>query len=241
MTPRSSPPPPKRNTGGGGGGGSNRPPKVDGPKNIQYDEHGTEPLATFEAEDPENTEITWQIEDTDAEHFRITEYGVLTFVKPPDHENPIDFRLNNSDQIRLMAVDGGIPRASGRFQVRMEIMPVNEIGPIIGEEELSVDKNSIGAIGRYEAQDPEGDTLAWSLSSADAELFEIDEDGTLSLQAALDFERPASESATNNYSFNVVATDDNKRPVSQELPVTVEVTDVNEDPITASRRISYWN
>ena len=204
---------------------------MDGPKSLQYDEHGTVPLGTYEAEDPEGTEITWQIEDTDAEHFRISEDGVLTFVKSPDYENPIDFRLNNTYEIRLMAVDSGIPRASGRMQVRIEIMPVNEIGPITGDEELSVDENSIGAISQYEAEDPEGDTVAWSLSGADAALFEIDEEGTLSLNAALDFESPTSEAGTNNYSLNVVATDDNKRPVSQELPVAVEVTNVNEDPI----------
>ena len=70
-------PPTRRGGGGGGGGGgsSNRPPSVDGPKNLQYPEHGTEPVATYTAEDPEGTAITWQIEDTDAEHFRISEEG----------------------------------------------------------------------------------------------------------------------------------------------------------------------
>ena len=87
---------------------------MDGPKNLQYPEHGTELVATYEATDPEGTEITWQIEDTDAEHFRISEDGVLSFIKSPDYENPVDFRLNNTYEIRILAVDSGIPSQPGR-------------------------------------------------------------------------------------------------------------------------------
>ena len=231
----SPPPPPPPRTGGGGGGGggsSNRPPSVDGPKNLQYAEHGTEPVATYTAEDPEGTEITWQIEDTDAEHFRISEEGVLSFIKPPDYEKPVDFRLNNTYEIRILAVDSGIPRNQGRLQVRIEIKQVNEIGPASGEVQLSVEEGQTGPLSQYQAQDPEEDSIGWSLSGSDAALFQIDEAGTLSLNEPLDFEAPASAAGTNDYSLNVVATDDNRRPVSMELPVTVAVTNVNEGPVS---------
>ena len=216
--------------GGGGGGSSNRPPSVDGPRNLQYPEHGAGPVAIYTAEDPEGTEITWQIEDTDAKHFRISEEGVLSFVNPPDYENPVDFRLNNTYSIRLLAVDSGIPRTSGRLQVNIEIKQVNEIGPITGETQLSVEENSTGILGQYLAEDPEEDAVSWSVSGPDADLFAIDEAGALSLKEPLDFESPASADGTNDYTINVVATDDNRRPVSRELPVTVKVTNVNEAP-----------
>ena len=90
--------------GGGGGGSSNRAPEITGPKSLQYPEHSTEPVATYEAEDPEGTEIRWEIEDSDSEHFRISDEGVLRFITPPDYENPVDFRLNNTYEIRLLAV-----------------------------------------------------------------------------------------------------------------------------------------
>ena len=221
-----------RSSGGGSGGSSNRPPTVDGPRTIQYPEHGTEPVATYTAEDPEGTAITWQIEDTDAEHFRISEEGVLSFRKPPDYENPVDFRLNNTHEIRILAVDSGIPRASGRLQVRIEIKQVNEIGPIAGETELSAEENFSGTLAQYAAQDPEGDTIGWSLSGPDAAFFQIDEAGSLSLNESLDFESPASATGANDYSFNVVAIDDNRRPVSVELPITVAITNVNEGPVS---------
>ena len=228
------PPPPSRGGGGGGGGGgsANRPPSIDGPKSLQYPEHSTEPVATYTATDPEETEISWGVEDSDEEHFRISEDGVLTFIKPPDYEDPVDFRLNNTYEIRILAFDSGIPRASGRLQVRIEIKDVNEIGPITGETALSVAENTSGSLATYQAEDPEEDAVSWSLSGSDATLFQIDESGTLSLNDALDFEAPASAAGANDYSLNVVATDDNRRPVSLELPVTVSVTNVNEGPIS---------
>ena len=230
--PPPTPSPPRGGGGGGGGGGSsNRSPEITGPKSLQYPEHGTGPVATYEAEDPEGTAIRWKIQDSDHEHFRISEDGVLSFINPPDYENPVDFRLNNTYEIRLLAVDSGIPRASGRLQVRLEIKQVNEIGPVTGEVQLSAEEGQTGPLGKYQAQDPEEDSIGWSLSGSDASLFQIDEAGTLSLNEPLDFEAPASAAGTNDYSLTVIATDDGKSPVSQQIEVTVTVTDLNEAPV----------
>ena len=218
--------------GGGGGGSSNRPPEITGPKSLQYPEHSTEPVATYEAEDPEGTEIRWEIEDSDSEHFRISDEGVLRFITPPDYENPVDFRLNNTYEIRLLAFDSGSPSRSDRLQVRIEIKRVNELDPINGESQASIAEDHSGPIGQYQAEDPEGDAIAWSLTGPDAALFQIDEAGTLSLNAALDFEALGSAAGTNDYALTVVATDDGRDPVSQQLEVTVTLTDVNEEPIS---------
>ena len=86
-------------------------------------------------------------------------------------------------------------------------------------------------LSQYQSQDPEGDAVQWSLSGPDAALFQIDETGALSLSSALDFEAPASASGTNNYVISIVATDDGKSPVSQQLEVIVTVIDVNEAPV----------
>ena len=55
---------------------------ADGP--IMYAENGTGPVATYTAEDPEGTAITWTLDD-DGDVFDIDE-GVLTFKQPPDYE-----------------------------------------------------------------------------------------------------------------------------------------------------------
>ena len=115
--------------------------------------------------------------------------------------------------------------------MRIEIKQVNELRPVTGEVQLSVEEGKTGTLAQYIAQDPEEDSIGWSLSASDAALFQIDEAGTLSLNEPLDFEAPASAAGTNDYSLNVVATDDNRRPVSMELPVAVTVTNVNEGPV----------
>ena len=217
----SRPPTPGGGGGGGGGGSSNRAPEITGPKSLQYPEHSTEPVATYEAEDPEGTEIRWEIEDSDSEHFRISDEGVLRFITPPDYENPVDFRLNNTYEIRLLAFDSGRPSRSDRLQVRIKIKRVNELDPVNGESQASIAEDHSGPIGQYQAEDPEGDAVAWSLTGPDSALFQIDEAGTLSLSSALDFEALGSAAGTNDYSVTVVATDDGRDPVSQQLEVTV--------------------
>ena len=231
--PPPTPSPPRGGGGGGGSGGgsSNRPPEITGPKRLQFPEQNTEPVATYKGEDPEGHEIRWEIEDSDHEHFRISEDGVLSFITPPDYENPVDFRLNNTYEIRLLVVDSGIPRASGRLQVRIEIKRVNELDPVSGEVQITVAENQAGVLSQYQTQDPEGDAVQWSLSGPDAALFQIDEAGTLSLSGALDFEAPANATKTNSYVIFVIATDDGKSPVSQQIEVTVTVTDLNEAPV----------
>ena len=53
---------------------------------IEYPEKGTGPVATYTAEDPEGTTITWSLEGTDATYFRI-EDGVLSFKETPNYES----------------------------------------------------------------------------------------------------------------------------------------------------------
>ena len=61
--------------------------------------------------------------------------------------------------------------------------------------------------------------MQWSLFGPDAALFQIDEAGTLPLIGALDYEAPASAAESNDYDLTVVATDDGKPPVSQQIEV----------------------
>ena len=131
-----------------------------------------------------------------------------------------------------MPFDSGRPSRSDRLKVRIEIKRVNELDPVNGESQSSIAEDHSGPIGQYQAEDPEGDAVAWSLTGPDAALFQIDEAGTLSLNAALDFEALGSAAGTNDYSVTIVATDDGKPPVSQQLEVTVTLTDVNEEPIS---------
>ena len=56
---------------------------------ADYEENGTDPVATFTATDPEGAGVEWAVEGTDAGKFDITG-GVLTFKSPPNFEMPGD-------------------------------------------------------------------------------------------------------------------------------------------------------
>ncbi len=113
------------------------------------------------------------------------------------------------------------------------ILLESNVGPI-AEGRLSILEGETGALARCQVQIAEGASVQWSLAGNDAALFQIDEEGILSLNTVPDFEAPASAAGTNFYSITVVATDDFRRPVSQERPITVKVTNVNERPTTSS-------
>ena len=56
---------------------------------IMYAENGTAPVRTFTSEDPEGMGIHWDVTGVDADDFMVSG-GVLTFMDPPDYENPTD-------------------------------------------------------------------------------------------------------------------------------------------------------
>ena len=79
----------------------NEPPEVDAARRplqevqgsddavtCDYDENGTDPVATFSAMDPEGENIAWSLDGNDAEDFDITG-GVLSFKSSPNYESPM--------------------------------------------------------------------------------------------------------------------------------------------------------
>ncbi len=76
-------------------------------------------------------------------------------------------------------------------------------------------------------------TVTLTLGGTDAALFSITDAGTLTFNAAPDFEMPRgmdlSGTNTNNYALTVTATGDTN-PAAMSGPITVTVTDVNEAP-----------
>ena len=61
---------------------------------VHYDENGMGMVRDFDSTDPEGARIEWNVRGVDAADFEISSAGVLTFVSPPDYENPTDRGLN---------------------------------------------------------------------------------------------------------------------------------------------------
>ena len=155
-------------------------------------------------------------------------------------------------------VDGGDATQKAEVDVNIEVTDVDEIHeitdadgevvvPPVMESYPEIDKDgapNTAAIATYVGNDPEGDTISWDLRGADAALFTIP-GGVLMFKAAPDFEDPKDVSGANTATrdadagqntYSVVIrsiasrdSDDTGPTETVDTPVTVTVTDVDED------------
>ena len=119
---------------------------------IEYPEGGTDPVATFTADDPEgSTSITWWIagatgaptlpgtgfaaaDNEDAALFEIDEDdGTLEFINSPDYENALDQGTNNTYQVVVAAADGVVTATGtevGFHKVTVKVTNEDEAGKV---------------------------------------------------------------------------------------------------------------
>ena len=102
---------------------------------------------------------------------------------------------------------------------------------------FSYPENRTSALYTYQATDPEGAQISWSLTGDDSDDFNISETGVLSFVEAPDYEFPADADQDNEYLVTVEARDD--RSNVARLEVTVNVTNAagaEEPTITTTSR-----
>ena len=95
-----------------------------------------------------------------------------------------------------------------------------------GNETPMVDENTT-IVADYDADDDEGNTIAWTLTGTDAGLFMISADGELAFKTAPDYE----DARGITYSVIVHATETNGVPsnLTDELAVTITVVNQDDD------------
>ena len=184
--------------------------------------------------DPENEPIAFSIIPGvgDGDLFSISGDGEISFLLPPDFENPISNSGTNQYTLTVVADDNRGQIVETDITVRVtdalndgNVLPV--IGPVTGftifENETNVD-----VITSF---DQDGDTVILSVVPGllDGDLFQIASDGTLSFISPPDFENSLSSSIENIYTLSVRA-DDQNGGISQRV-ISVEVLDRNEAPI----------
>ncbi len=207
----------------------NRSPQIFGQALVSYPENGTDAVAEFTVEDPDDDEITWSLLGHDRRKLEISNNGVLSFRSPPDYENSDGLR-GNTYWVIVQAEDDGKPSEYDVHNVYVTVTQVNELGTIIGDNELSVTENQTRAIAQYQVEDPEKGVITWSLSGPDASGFKMDDTGNLSPAGDLDFENPSSAAESNVHVLTITATDDGQPELSAQLDVTVTISNVNEAP-----------
>ncbi len=198
-----------------------------------YRENGTGAVHTFRARDPQGRHVNWTVTGTDDHVFEISPSGVLSFVSPPDFENPTDSNGDNRYEITVVATDD----QSLTDSVDVTVTVTNDaegVEPTITTRRppSTYRENGASAIYTFRASDPQRRTITWTLEGTDRLGFTIDRDssgrGVLAFFTPPDFEEPSDLGGQNDYDLTVVATDEDGH--SDKLSFTITVTDVNEGP-----------
>ncbi len=97
-------------------------------------------------------------------------------------------------------------------------------------------ENGTGTVYTATGTDPDvSDTLTWSISGADAGLFNINSStGVLTFKTAPNYESPADSGANNVYDLTITATDNGTGTLTATKTIAITVTNVNDAPIITS-------
>ncbi|MEO9895142.1 MAG: ExeM/NucH family extracellular endonuclease [Paracoccaceae bacterium] len=118
--------------------------------------------------------------------------------------------------------------------VTVEFQGVNDGPVLVATAAVTVDENTTAVAAGISATDVDSEILTFSLSGADAALFQIDAlSGALNFVTAPDFEAPTDAGGDNVYDVIVNVEDDLGASASQAVQVTVE--DVVEMPPLVAR------
>ena len=162
--------------------------------NWQENDDGV--LHTYMADDPEGERnITWTLAGTDRGDFIITN-RVLKFAHAPDYEHPADSGRNNHYEITVQATDSNDKR--GELRIDVIVQNVDEEPELQGPDTVDFPENSATSrqVGRYTASDPDGGTVALSLTGADSDEFTLASNGVLTFDESPDHEDQSSYSVT---------------------------------------------
>ena len=183
---------------------------------------------------------TWSVESTDdGGKFEATSLlPRLSFKDEPDFETPTDVgdtAMNNTYVVTVKVTDSG--GLSDTLTFTFTVTDVNEAPEITtGPATIAKDENTqiTEVIATYEAEDMDVNSqFTWDLQGVDAGDFTItknaDGHGELKFKRVPNFENPADVGADNEYSFMVRVRDGGG--LSDTIPVTVTVTNVNEAPV----------
>ena len=210
--------------------------EIDGPTSKEFPENSTDPVHTYTVIGATGT-VTWSIAEGDSGLFTMNN-GVLSFTNPPDYENPFDSSDAADDQndylFNIYVTDGN---RSGKIEpIRIMVTNVNEPPAFPSTEDgrrtVSEDLGSNEDIGDpFEADDPDGDLLDYSLGGTDALSFDIDPyTGQLKTAAELDFETQTSYSLTVAVTDGRDAAGNTDDLADDTINVTITVTGANEAP-----------
>ena len=207
------------------------PDSEDGQRQIREDaSSGTLIQGPIQATDFNNDALTYTLTGSDSSFFDV-DSGNGQLRLQLEQDEALDYERKRTYRFTVRVSDGKNDddelddpdnlRIDDTITVTVTLIDVNEPPAITGESEREFRENGTSSVATYSARDPEGDTVAWSLSGTDADSFVITDRGQLYFK-----EPPSFESRTpSEYSVIIEASDGTLYAM---LNVTVTVTDVEE-------------
>ena len=193
-------------------------PDVSGPTHVTIEENSTTFVGSYSAIDPEGAAVSWEsLAGPDTSYFEIAANGDLRFKSTPDYEA----RADKTYEVTVRASDE--TGHTGTRAVIVTVTNVDEAPTITGEASIEFAENTTGTVETYSASDPEGGTIAPSLSGPDADDFTFNS-GVLSFRATPNHEAPTDAGLNNVYEVTVEAAD-----VRTTVTLDVTITVTNED------------
>jgi hypothetical protein len=173
--------------------------------------------------------ITYTLSGTDSAFFSInSSSGAVTFQSAPDYEDPQDADAGNDYEITVTATNSF---GSDSQNITINVQDVADVPVMPADTTASPDENQT-AVGTYIA-DSGSATITYSLSGADASLFDINPStAVVTFADAPNYENPLDADGDNDYEITVVATN---AFGSDSQNITVSVQDINESPIMGNQ------
>lgn len=205
---------------------------------VEFDECGGGTVERYSATDPDGHPISWRLQSDssypdrrafDIDDDDLSDDGILKFDDPPDFENPVDTDRDNVYKTMIQARDG-----HGGSDLRNVTVRVTNRAPSISSRPSTVSyaEGGTGSAASYNASDPCGGDIKWSLpitdSKPDGGFFSIT-GGSLRFKSPPDYENPVDDDQDNEYEIKVTASDGE---LTASRDVTVEVT--NRPPTITS-------
>ncbi|HPN06829.1 MAG TPA: VCBS domain-containing protein [Hyphomonadaceae bacterium] len=200
-------------------------------------ENATGVAYTAAATDADGNAITYALSGPDAAHFGInSSTGAVTFRSPPDFEMPADSGGNNVYDVVVSASDG---TTSTSQTVAIAVTNVNDNAPTFSSGNTAIVAENTSAVAyTTTASDADGSVLTYSLSGADAALFNIDAvTGAVTFRSPPNFEAPADAGGDNRYDLIITASD-GALTTSQSIAITVTNQNDNVPVITSGGSVS---
>ena len=169
----------------------------------------------------EDTNLTYALGGPDAASFDIVRNTGQLQTKAE-----LDKETKDTYTVTVTAADS--LSQSSTITVTIKVTNVDEMPDLEGEAPEEYAENGTGAVATFTAEDPEGESIVWSLDGEDMDEFTI-VNGVLRFKSSPDFEDPQGGigDSSTTYVVTVQASDGGVDTTATE-EVTIEVTNVDE-------------